>query len=47
MYSELIKLKKKGIKIVAFMADVCASGGVGAAVAASKILANKGTITGL
>ena len=28
------------------MADVCASGGVYAAVAADKILANKGTITG-
>ena len=46
VYSELIKLKKKGIKIVASMADVCASGGVYAAVAADKILANKGTITG-
>ncbi len=46
VYAELIKLKKKGIKIVASMADVCASGGVYAAVAADKILANKGTITG-
>ena len=46
VHSELIKLKKKGIKIVASMADVCASGGVYAAVAADKILANKGTITG-
>lgn len=46
VYSELLKLKKKGIKIVASMADVCASGGVYAAVAADKILANKGTITG-
>ena len=46
IHSELLKLKKKGIKIVASMADVCASGGVYAAVAADKILANKGTITG-
>jgi len=46
IHSELMKLKKKGIKIVASMADVCASGGVYAAVAADKILANKGTITG-
>ncbi len=46
VHSELIKLKKKGVKIVASMADVCASGGVYAAVAADKILANKGTITG-
>lgn len=46
IHSELLKLKKKGIKIVASMADVCASGGVYAAVAADKILANRGTITG-
>lgn len=46
IHAELVKLKKKGIKIVASMADVCASGGVYAAVAADKVLANKGTITG-
>ncbi|MBT3785480.1 signal peptide peptidase SppA, partial [bacterium] len=46
IYQEISKLKKKGIKIVVSMADLCASGGVYIAVAADKIVANPGTITG-
>ncbi|PCJ20553.1 MAG: signal peptide peptidase SppA [Candidatus Cloacimonadota bacterium] len=46
IHSEILKLKKMGKKIVVSMADVCASGGVYIAVAADRILANRGTITG-
>ncbi len=46
IHAQVQKLKDKGIKVVASMADVCASGGVYVAVAADKIVANKGTVTG-
>jgi protease-4 len=44
--SEIKRLKEKGIKIVASLADVAASGGVYIAVQADEILANPGTVTG-
>lgn len=46
IYQEIMKLRKKGKKVVVSMADVCASGGVYISVAADKIMANPGTITG-
>ncbi len=46
IYSELLKAKQNGKKIVALMRDVAASGGFYIAMAADKIIAEPGTITG-
>ena len=46
IYSELQKAKEKGKKIVALFRDVAASGGFYIAMAADKIVAEPGTITG-
>ena len=46
IYSELLNAKEKGKKIVALMRDVAASGGFYVAMAADKIVAEPGTITG-
>lgn len=46
IYDELIKAKEQGKKIVALMRDVAASGGFYIAMAADKIVAEPGTITG-
>jgi protease-4 len=47
IFDELIKLKKdKGVKIVASMGDMAASGGYFIAAAADKIVANPATLTG-
>ncbi|MDD5454504.1 MAG: signal peptide peptidase SppA, partial [Candidatus Ratteibacteria bacterium] len=46
IYSELLKLKESGKKLVASQAEVSASGGYYLAVAAHKIVSNPGAITG-
>lgn len=46
IYSAIKKLQKEDIKVVASLGDVAASGGVYTAVAADKIIANPGTVTG-
>ncbi|MCQ2410713.1 MAG: signal peptide peptidase SppA [Elusimicrobiaceae bacterium] len=46
IYGELLKAKQKGKKIVALFRDVAASGGFYIAMAADKIVAEPGTITG-
>ena len=46
IYDELLKAKEKGKKIVALFRDVAASGGFYIAMAADKIVAEPGTITG-
>ncbi len=46
IYSEVLKIRKKGKKVVASMGDVAASGGYYIACAADKIMANPGTLTG-
>ncbi len=46
IYSELLKLKESGKKLVASQGDVSASGGYYLAVAADKIVSNPGTVTG-
>jgi len=46
IYTELLKLKASGKKIVASQAEVSASGGYYLAVAADKIVSNPGAITG-
>lgn len=46
IYGELIKAKENGKKIVALFRDVAASGGFYIAMAADKIVAEPGTITG-
>ncbi len=46
IYGELVKAKEQGKKIVALMRDVAASGGFYIAMAADKIVAEPGTITG-
>ncbi len=46
IYSELLKLKESGKKLVASQAEVSASGGYYLAVAADKIVSNPGTVTG-
>lgn len=46
IYSELLRAKEKGKKIVALFRDVAASGGFYIAMAADKIVAEPGTITG-
>lgn len=46
IYSELLNAKEKGIKVVALFRDVAASGAFYIAMAADKIVAEPGTITG-
>lgn len=46
IYSEILSAKKKGKKVVALFRDVAASGGFYIAMAADKIVAEPGTITG-
>ena len=46
IYSELLAAKEKGKKVVALFRDVAASGGFYIAMAADKIVAEPGTITG-
>ncbi len=46
IYSEILKAKKNGKKVVALLRDVAASGGFYIAMAADKIVAEPGTITG-
>jgi len=46
IYDEVMNLRNKGIKVVASMGDVAASGGYYVASAADKIVANPGTLTG-
>src|SRR5882724_3613486 len=46
LHAAILKLREKGIPVVASMSDVAASGGVYIAIAADKIVANPGTITG-
>ncbi len=46
IYEALMRLKEKGVKIIALMEDVAASGGVYVAMAADYIIATPGVITG-
>lgn len=46
IYSALLRLREKGCKVVASFGNISASGGVYIGVAAEKIVANPGTITG-
>jgi len=46
IHSALVRLKQKGCKVVASFGNISASGGVYVGVAADKIVANPGTITG-
>ena len=46
IYSAIKRLKSKGCKVVASFGNISASGGVYIGVAADKIVANPGTITG-
>ena len=46
IYSEILRAKKNGKKVVALFRDVAASGGFYIAMAADKIVAEPGTITG-
>ena len=46
IYDALKKVRKSGTKVVVLMEDVAASGGLYVAVAADKIVANPGTLTG-
>ena len=46
IYSEILKAKKNGKKVVALFRDVAASGGFYIAMGADKIVAEPGTITG-
>ena len=46
IYSALNRLKSKGCKVIASFGNISASGGVYIGVAADKIVANPGTITG-
>ncbi len=46
IYSEILKAKKNGKKVIALFRDVAASGGFYIAMAADKIVAEPGTITG-
>jgi len=46
IYAAIVRLRDKGVTIVASMGDVAASGGVYIAMAAAEIIANPGTITG-
>jgi protease IV len=46
IYNEVLKVRKKGKKVVVSMGSVAASGGYYIASASNKIIANPGTITG-
>jgi protease-4 len=46
IYTEVLKCKAKGKKVVASLGDVAASGGFYIATSADKIISNPGTITG-
>jgi len=46
IYSELLRVKEKGKKVVVSMGSVAASGGLYVAMAADTIIANPGTLTG-
>jgi protease IV len=46
IYSEILRAKSKGKKVVASMGDLAASGGYYVSAAADKIVANPGSITG-
>jgi protease-4 len=46
IYNEVLRVRKKGKKVVVSMGSVAASGGLYVAVAADTIVANPGTITG-
>ena len=46
IYDEVKKARKKGIKVVASLGDIAASGGYYVACGADKIISNRGTITG-
>jgi protease-4 len=46
VYRSVLRLKEKGILVVASMGEVAASGGVYVSMAANEIVANPGTITG-
>ena len=46
IHGALLRLKQKGCKVVASFGNISASGGVYLGVAADKIVANPGTITG-
>ncbi len=46
IHSALLRLREKGCKVVASFGNISASGGVYIGVAAEKIVANPGTITG-
>jgi len=46
LHAAILKVREKGIPVIASMSDVAASGGVYIALAAEKIVANPGTITG-
>ncbi len=46
IHSALIRLREKGCRVVASFGNISASGGVYVGVAAEKIVANPGTITG-
>lgn len=46
IHSALMRLRKKGCQVVASFGNISASGGVYVGVAANKIVANPGTITG-
>ncbi len=46
IYSAINRLKSKGCKVIASFGNISASGGVYIGVAADKIIANPGTITG-
>merc|ERR1711907_835763 len=46
IYSAINRLKSKGCKVIASFGNISASGGVYIGVAADKIVANPGTITG-
>ena len=46
IHSALLRLRKKGCQVVASFGNISASGGVYVGVAADKIVANPGTITG-
>lgn len=46
IYDSILALRKSGVKVVALMEDVAASGGLYVSMAADHIVANPGTITG-
>jgi protease-4 len=46
IFDSVVRLKEKGIPVVASMGDVAASGGVYISMAATEIVANSGTVTG-